>query len=256
MGGGKFEDKLFSSTYVADKESQSTLPNPRRAVRFDETTKHQPSPRPYSDSQLRSRMSQPGSRKYKRFLNNVELLETALSDSEGEEFEIEVEFRVEFRSPFSVIFEDDEFRRDWEPFLEVTEEEENRLLALLEQEAFRKTQKKSRGRDTTVGTECFKNLSRYARKTLFEHSESPVFAALDKRVVDFILARHHTRTLPLTSHFQRLLCHCIAPYYSMTAKTIKSGATYYTTLTKSKATRLPEPCLYQFIQTRKEEKLR
>lgn len=69
-----------------------------------------------------------------------------MSDSEGEEFEIEVEFRVEFRSPFSVIFEDDDFRREWEPFLEVTEEEEKNLLALLsgEREAFSKSQKKSR----------------------------------------------------------------------------------------------------------------
>jgi hypothetical protein len=72
-------------------------------------------------------------------MNNVELLETALSDSEGEEFEIEVEYTVEFRSPFTVIFEDDEFRAKWDPFIDITEEEEANLLALLaSREAFRK----------------------------------------------------------------------------------------------------------------------
>lgn len=78
-------------------------------------------------------------------MNNVELLETALSDSEGEEFEIEVEYSVEFRSPFTVIFEDEEFREQWDPFIDITEEEEVRLLALLASREVFKKEKKSKG---------------------------------------------------------------------------------------------------------------
>jgi len=257
MGGTNVGGKLFSNATVADAIPQVTLPSkPRRIVRFDESTKHQPSPRPFSDSRLGSRMSQPGSKKYKRFLSNVELLETALSSSEGEEFEIEVEYRVEYRSPFSIIFEDEEFKRTWEPFIDITEEEEAAFLALLERGAFKKEEKKSKRRDMTMGNECWRNLSKYARKTVFDNFESPSFAAIDKSIVDFILSRAGTKTFPLTSHRQRLLCHCMAPYYSMTAKTTKSGSIYYTTLTKTKATRLPSPCLFDFVAVKRAEKTR
>eukprot|EP00026_Physarum_polycephalum_P013626 Phypoly_transcript_14045.p1 GENE.Phypoly_transcript_14045~~Phypoly_transcript_14045.p1 ORF type:complete len:262 (+),score=39.89 Phypoly_transcript_14045:117-902(+) len=251
----EIDDVLFSSAHVADKtlpQPPSAHVKPRRAVRFDESTKHQPSPSIFAD-RGRSRMSKPGSKKYRRFMNNVELLETALSDSEGEEFEIEVEYTVEFRSPFTVIFEDDEFRAKWDPFIEITEEEEARLLAMLEasREALRK-EKKLKSRDTTVPSECWKNLGKYARKTVFDHHDSPVFESLDKRMIDFIMSRTNKRTLPLSSPFQRLLCHCIAPYYSVTAHTVREGSTFYTTITKTKTTKLPTSPLSVFIKSKLE----
>lgn len=75
---------------------------------------------------------QPGAKKYRRFLNNIELIEVALSDSEGEELEIEVEFTVEYHSPFSIIFEDEKFKKLWEPFVDISMEDEMILLDLLE----------------------------------------------------------------------------------------------------------------------------
>jgi len=241
----RFEDRLFSRAQIEDRSSVH-LPHhkPRRVVHFDESTKLPPTPQ-FADSIL-GRKPKPGSKRYKRFMKNVELLETALSDSEGEEFEIEVEYTVEFRSPFTVIFEDEEFRSKWEPFIDITEEEEANLLEIIS----KKHTKAKKQRDPNSPSDCWKNLGKYAKKTLKTHADSPMIAALDQMLIDFILSRGNRKSFVLTSQFQRLLCHSIASFYSMQAHTTRNGPNTFTTITKSKTTQLPSLPLSEFLKTK------
>jgi len=250
----KFEDLLFSRAQLEDFDPvQKHLPtNLKRAVRFQESNKHQSAPAP---SLMKGRAVEdqlkPGSRRYRRFMKNVELLETALSDSEGEDFEIEVEFTVTFRSPFTVIFDDADFRVKWDPFIDITEEEEARLLALIEQEEALRREKRKK-RDSTNPNDCWKKLSKYARQNLLDQAESSQGAIelLDRMLVDFVLSRGKRKAVSLPSSFQRLMCRCMAPFYSMKVQTARTGTGYTTTLIKTKNTQLPTTHLSDFLRSK------
>lgn len=244
----RFEDLLFSREHVQDRPVKSmSIQKGQRAVRFHESVHH--APRQLADPLLGSSNVKPGSRRYKRVMKNLELLATALSDSEGEDFEIEVEYTVEFRSPFSVIFDDEVFRKKWDPFVEITEEEETNLLAMMDdKQAFRKG--KMAAGESANPINCWKNLTKYAKEILLANAESPMIGVLDQMLIDFILTSEPQKTYILTSHFQCLLCHCVAAFYSMKACTTKDNHTYYTTISRTKSTRLPTTLLTEFLENK------
>jgi len=74
----------------------------------------------------RNRIGRPGSKRYQRYINR-----SFLGDL-GSEGEMELDFRMmESTSPFSILFEESN-RKKWDPFVEVTEEKQEKLLISIE----------------------------------------------------------------------------------------------------------------------------
>jgi len=255
----RFEEKLFSrenledlhrplSSYHRSQPHKGKIA--KRVVRFQDSAQSNE----HNASSLHDLLKlRPGTTRYRRVMKNVELLETAVSDSEGEEFELEVEFTVEFRSPFTILFEDEDLRKKWENFLNVTEEEEANLMMLMcgQKQTFRKKPKIGEERDPTNPEHSWKSLSKYSRNSLLSYYDSPMIGVTDQMVVDFVLSSKNQKTFVLTSSKQCLLTHCVAAFYSAKAFTIKKDSTYYTTLSKTKTTQIPTILLSEFLQSKK-----
>jgi len=241
------EQHLFNSLTVGETAAHQ----PKRSVRFQDTPK---SERPQKkklarDSQKqRESVGSPGSRKYNRHRNQMELLDRALSDSENE-LEIEIEFFVEFKSPFRILFENEEVKERWEPFIEITEEEQTRILSFYPSLVRPPPVHTPRSGFPTAPQDCFKLLRKEERKLLRNNACNPIIAKFEDIIIDLILSRRTSKTLKF-SRYECLLFGLTCVYYSVeaSAEALPDGDAGVT-VRKPKGVQLPSVKLSEYLKT-------
>jgi hypothetical protein len=210
----ELEKKLFASLTVKD---HARVPS-KQSVRFHPDTHAPEKPsrkKPMRDSQKsRQSVGLPGSKRHNRYRNKMDLLDKALSDSESE-LEIEVEFHVEFKSPFSVLFTDEEVKRKWEPFVEVTEEEESEILNVFYPQFTRQRRPRRGNSDFAAAPQdCFNALNRDERKLLRKQTGNPKIVEYENIIIELILSRRSSVSFNASS-FDCLLAGLICVYYAL-----------------------------------------
>lgn len=201
------------------------------------------------DSQKRREFKgRPGSRRHVRHMNKIELIDKALSDSESE-LEIEVEFTVSFKSPFTILFENEEVKEDWEPFVEVTEEDQSSMLSMYYPDPTERQISKKPNGFSTDPQECFKLLSRDEKKFLVRKAGNSLISQMETVIIDFILSRRKTLSLSLPE-YDRMIFNCCCVYYSLlvSAETLPTGE-INETIHKPKGIQLPSTKLSDYLKT-------
>eukprot|EP01111_Echinosteliopsis_oligospora_P010462 TRINITY_DN3257_c0_g1_i2.p1 TRINITY_DN3257_c0_g1~~TRINITY_DN3257_c0_g1_i2.p1 ORF type:complete len:264 (+),score=46.45 TRINITY_DN3257_c0_g1_i2:90-881(+) len=253
----KMEDVLFSDQNIRDVHKPVDLMKPQRSVRFSSHQDPVERTGPYKRINRAERKQHSTARRLMR--NNIELLETALSDSEGEDLEIEVEYVVEYKSPFAVVFENDDLRQAMDPLMDCTEVEQARILHMMcgEDDAFRGKKTCAADLPRTDPKHCWYNLSKYSRSTLRKQYGSQTLKEIEEDMVKFLLNRDVQKTtMFFEEHFDHFICHCMAPYYYINASTVQNAnGTYTTTLKKTHNAVLPDMKLTQYLKQCRHKKL-
>jgi len=267
----RMEDVLFSDTNIrginkphhpshSHQQLQQNDPlKPQRSVRF--STHQEPAERsgPYKRVRKHERKQYSTTTSRRIMQNNIELLETALSDSEGEDLEIEVEFVVEYKSPFKVVFEDEGLRDAIDPLLDCTEVEQAQILQMMcgDDGAFRGKKFKMENLAPTDPKHCWYLLSKYSRSTLRKQYGSPTIKEIEEELVKFLLNKDIQKTsLHFEEHFEHFICHCMSPYYYLNASTVQNtNGTYTTTLKKTHNAVLPDMKLSQYLKQTRNRRL-
>jgi hypothetical protein len=244
------EQKLFASLTMGEGTSYRARSKP--SVRFHPDVQapgNAPRRKKLVRDSQKSRQSvgRPGSRRHRRYLNNMQLLDKALSDSESE-LEIEVEFTVEFKSPFSILFTDEECKQKWEPFVEITEEEQAEILSTFYPE-YTPKHYRPRSNFSTAPQDRFHALNKDEKRLLKKQAGNPAIVKYENIIIDLILSRNTSKVVKLT-HFECLLLSLIGVYYSMevTAEGL-AGDVAVVTLRKPKNTQLPSVRLSEYLCT-------
>jgi len=214
-------------------------------------SRRSPSPRARSPrDSIAKRLSPglPGSRRHHRFLNNFALMESAFSDPESDE-EIEYNLTIEWKSGFEIIFEDEVVRQKWEPFIEISEEHQEKLL-----ESYYRPSRRGRGKSgfayPVLPSACFSQLHKVQKRILLKYKDNPFITRLDSQLTNYIQSPH-SATLKLTFErsFLRLLCHCICAYYSLQANSMFKNGEQVTCISKPKGIKLPQSSISEYLQT-------
>jgi len=245
------EQKLFASLTVGESRSHKAQRS-KPSVRFHSDVHHAPEKPPrrkhVRDSQSsRQSIGLPGSSRHNRYRNKMDLLDKALSDSESE-LEIEVEFTVEFRSPFSILFTDEECKKKWEPFIEITEEEQNELLSVFYPESS-KYRRPKRPDFPTAPQDCFSVLNRDEKRLLKKNAGNPIIIQFENVIIDLILSRRPTASVKLTN-YECLLFSLVSIYYSLQVSAEGLvGEEAMVTIRKPKGIQLPSVRLSEYLLT-------
>jgi len=251
-----FEEQLFNSLTIQEDEAKEIPKKP--SVRFSEDYPEKPSSAPrrrLSRDIVNKETGNPGSRKYRRFLNKLELLDQALSDSESD-VDIEVVFTCNSRSYFRNIFQNPELQRAWEPFIEVTEEEQEKLLNILQGEkkfrdVCKRPRKARRQQFPTAPEECFGQLHSFQKDVILRFSGNPLVEELETLIVDFFLSSRESMNMQRRDRSERFIIYCICSYYSLCTTAMeeikadchpKSLMVY-----KQKGAQLPETRLSEYL---------
>jgi len=100
---------------------------------------------PIRDSQARlEKVGKPGSKRFQRFVNKTYLYQHEW-DLQPEDFEI----AKKSPSPFSLLF-DEKIKQLWEPFIDITEEEQEKLLQKLSSTSFRQEEQEDEFGDFVI----------------------------------------------------------------------------------------------------------
>jgi len=247
------ERQLFESLTTGEGTytyNQKTRSRPRSSVRFGELpiSERPRKKKLVRDSQkAREFVGRPGSKRHNRYMNKMELLDKALSDSESE-LEIEIEFKIEYKSPFAILFEDADMKERWEPFIEVTEQEQTDLLAQLFPSIPRRQGKGVEA--ATAPHERFSALRREERKILKKHTGHPAIERFEGVIIDFLLSRRTTSTVKLT-HRECLLFGLASVYYSVPlgVEELGDGCAGLTLRKTTKGVQLPDLKLSEYLKT-------
>jgi len=256
LEGEQLDEQLFQSLNTSEHAPETPKKN---SVHFSEDHPEKPSPAPrrrLSRDNYTRETGMPGSRKYRRYLNTLELLDQALSDSESD-VDMEVVIAYPSRSMFADIYEDPVVREAWEPFIEITFEEQEKIFNLiLEEKGFRdecrrKSRKASSHRQNpTSPEECFK-LIRSFQGVIRRFAGDPIVDELEVVIVDFILSHRQTMSLQNRDCSQRFIIYCICCYYSLCTDALEelSEGKHPKSLNVHKrgGSRLPEMRLSEYI---------
>jgi len=178
----------------------------------------------------------------------MDLLDKALSDSESE-LEIEVEFTVEFRSPFSILFTDEECKKKWEPFVEITEEEQNELLSVFYPQTSGKYRRPKRPEFPTAPQDCFSVLNRDEKRLLKKNAGNPEIVQYENVIIDLILSRRTNASVKLTN-YECLVFSLVSVYYSLEVSAQAVGKEEaMVTIRKPKGIQLPSVRLSEYLLT-------
>jgi len=200
---------------------------------------------PVRDSQARiSRIGRPGSRRYQRFLNNEYLIEQQW-DLELEDFQV-----VRFGgTPFTPLFAEHN-RKIWEPFIDVTEEEEQWMLRQLDGKPTEQGDELGDWivieKQTEICLEDFEEptvhastsmgrIQRNIRNFIRKNPDSPFLLAMDKEISDYVEHGRESLTYLFENAFQRMICHGICQYYALISRSEdQPDGTRLTTVSKPK----------------------
>jgi len=210
-----------------------------------------------------TRIGRPGSKRYQRFLNK-EYLSEQQWDLEFEDFQA-VRFGC---TPFSALFEEHN-SRIWEPFIDITEEEEQWLLRQLEEGKSSNVEERDELGDWIIiqqeednlldefvdqaihGATSLLRIQKDIRKFMRRNPDSPFLLAMDKEIADYIEAESQLLTYTLETSFQRLICHGICQYYALRSRSEDQiDGTRLTIVSKPKGgISLPSHTLSEYLQT-------
>jgi len=181
------------------------------------------------DSQARRIVSgKPGSKRHNRFVNQLYLTQASQTEEESQEPDTLFE---EWTSPISLVFEP-ENKEYWEPFVDITEEEEKFLL---DQLAPKKVSQQRWTRDQI-------RLNKAARNSLVKYRESEFLRELERELMYFITEglafpnKGHTfftssSTSPnqlriiFEDDFHRFLGHSVCRFYNLESHSVDQSST-------------------------------
>ncbi|XP_055039631.1 R3H domain-containing protein 4 isoform X2 [Misgurnus anguillicaudatus] len=144
----------------------------------------------------------------------------------------------------------------WSDFMNRSGEEQERLLALLEEEAQRTHATKSHKDQREVNPafsaqECFQRIDRRLRATLKrKHIPMGVLEGLESNLMVFFMARPQSIYITkLGSSYERLLLHAVCQYMDLTsASSDCNGARQTEVVNKQEAFLPPEPLLSAYLE--------
>lgn len=219
---------------------------------------------PNRDASARTtRIGRPGSKRYQRFLNK-EYLSEQQWDLEVEDFQV-VRFGC---TPFTCLFEEHN-NRIWEPFIDITEEEEQWMLRQLEEGKPADLETRDELGDwivvdrqeenlfdefvepTVHGSISMRRVHKDIRKIIRKNPDSPFLLEMDKEIANYIEAEAQLLTYKLETAFQRMICHGICQYYSLCSRSEdQPDGTRLTIISKPrKGISLPSHTLSEYLQT-------
>jgi len=127
-------------------------------------------------------------------------------------------------SRFACVFHPEENRKTVEQFIDITEEEQDRLFEEFEKASI-KTSKRNNNDEERAGEESkyvasrlFQQVDKRVRKWLFRYYESEFFQNVDQQIADFITSPHNYNgalVYDLDHPFHRLICHGVCHFYSL-----------------------------------------
>lgn len=246
-----------SSSYGVQPLAAGTSPTKRKSNSWT----------PQRDSlKRRENIGKPGSRRHQRWMNRVFLMEQE-AELELEDFTV-LDPAIP-RTALSQIFEDSYFNEIWDPFVDITEEQEEKLLMALDFTLTHKTDKYKRevgvsfeddddeeeedeNEDEKMfpAHESFKRIDKKIRKVLQQQIENEFLASMDKEIASYIqIKEFNTLTYSFEDSFHRLICHGICQFYSLRSRSEDSDTGDRILVIKKPATLLkPSTTLTQFLQ--------
>jgi len=161
----------------------------------------------------RNRIGKEGSRRFNYWSNEffAQTLVRSSNDSEGENDVWDDEYDDKYEPShgfFSDIFHDDDKCKLWEPFLEVTEEQQNQLLSELSDPS----EEDSEEENYYAGLEY---MSRYTRQTLKKNSKSNTIKHIDKELFELQYISDDEKVFSFDDSYRRLLVHSVSDYYNL-----------------------------------------
>jgi len=166
---------------------------------------------------------------------------------------MELDFRMmESTSPFSILFEESN-RKKWDPFVEVTEEKQEKLLISIEITTRQKDKCASKKeQDHLVSPDhSFTKVDKKIRKLLRKYEGTEFLNGLDHDIVDYIsVSDIQAKVYHFSDSFHRLLCHGVCQFYSLQSKSEiypNKADAKKVIVTKSKTLLLPNKTLSQYL---------
>jgi hypothetical protein len=210
-----------------------------------------------------TRIGRPGSKRYQRFLNK-EYLSEQQWDLELEDFQV-VRFGC---TPFTRLFEEHN-NKIWEPFIDITEEEEQWMLRQLEEGKPSDLETRDELGDWIVidqqeenlldefvdqivpGSVSMRRVQKDIRKFIRKNPDYPFLVAMDKEITSYIETEVKCLSYKLETAFQRMICHGICQYYSLQSRSEdQPDGTRLTIISKPrKGVPLPSHTLSEYLQT-------
>jgi len=120
---------------------------------------------------------------------------------------------------FAEIFQDDNSTKSWDPFIEVTEEEQNKLLTDLSCEGVDDlSDSESSDGDILEDFERFEYMRRYSKQAILSNLNSHTLENIDKELYDLQDDEEEfQRVFSFSDSYRRLLVHSVSEFYNMTS---------------------------------------
>eukprot|EP00027_Filamoeba_sp_ATCC50430_P009818 CAMPEP_0168560182 /NCGR_PEP_ID=MMETSP0413-20121227/10922_1 /TAXON_ID=136452 /ORGANISM="Filamoeba nolandi, Strain NC-AS-23-1" /LENGTH=274 /DNA_ID=CAMNT_0008591463 /DNA_START=187 /DNA_END=1011 /DNA_ORIENTATION=+ len=249
-----FRGQQQSYSYGAQPVAAGTSPTKRKSNSWT----------PQRDSlKRREKIGKPGSRRHQRWMNRVFLMEQE-AELELEDFTV-LDPAIP-RTALSQIFEDSLFHEIWAPFVDITEEQEEKLLMSLDFTLTHKTDKYKREVGVSFDEEededeeneekmfpaheSFKRIDKKIRKVLQQQIENEFLSSMDKEIASYIqIKEFNTLTYSFEDSFHRLICHGICQFYSLRSRSEDSDTGDRILVIKKPTTLLkPSTTLTEFLQ--------
>jgi len=199
----------------------------------------------------------PGSKRYQRFVNR-EYLQEQQWDLQPEDFQV-VQFT---RTVFSTLLHEKN-RKIWEPFIDVTEEQEALML-----------QKICKGGPMEDSDEfgdwififdenveevkmsvkphvSFSKIEKRVKQYILKNPDSPFLQSMDKEIVVYIKGSTQRMSYNFENPFHRLICHGICEFYSLHSHSedSKEGTRVLHIVKPKKGFNAPSLTLCEYLQT-------
>jgi len=156
----------------------------------------------------RTRSGKPGSRRHQQWLNESFLSDTA---------QLEVtDFTVvpNVKSLFTELFEQEHKLKQWEQFVESTEEEQNEILVSVSISV--RNGEEFKQPSTLTSSQSFQKIDKRIRKVLQKHFESEFLCNLDQEIANWVKVEdYNTLRYSFEDSFKRLMCHGVCQFYSL-----------------------------------------
>jgi len=205
-------------------------------------------------------LGRPGSKRYQRYLNKSFLQEQQW-DLQPEDWEI-VNFSY---SPFTVLF-DERHKKKWDPFVDITEEEQEQLLVELTCSKLDEEKEDEFGDFVFIEPEVkheevkismppvefhFYKVDKKIRKFIRKNPDNSLVRSLDEEIVNYIqLATYQPKIFTFMESFQRMICHGICQFYLLNSKSEVTGSGKRVIVKKpKKEVGLPSMTLSKFLET-------
>jgi len=204
----------------------------------------------YRDSQVnRDSSGRPGSKRFQRYMNRSFLLEQS-NEVEFDDFSIV----MTSKTAFTDLHQNSETLRQWEEFIEVTEEKQQQLLVGLSIDVSNYVQQKITQRQEFLknmsAVERFNAIDRKLRRVLQIYGNSQILAELDSELLQYIATGEFGSLMYTFSEpYQRMLCHgIICQFYALNSQSQDMASGKRTVIvSRTKETRVPVITLTQYL---------